>query len=69
MFPRSEQRLHRAMRAAYGLGDDADLAAVADGWRPLRSWVALLLRGWLEEETGDIARGRRGDTPLPRLAD
>lgn len=46
-FPKSEKRLHRAMAAAYGLGDDPDLVTlerIADGWRPYRSWVGLLLR-------------------------
>ena len=46
-FPLKELRLHRAMAAAYGLGDDADLATlerIADGWRPYRSWAGLLLR-------------------------
>jgi len=46
-FPREEKRLHRAMAAAYHLGDDPDLdalAQVAERWRPYRSWVGLLLR-------------------------
>lgn len=49
------------MRAAYDLPDDADIAPVADTWRPYRGWVALLLRAWLEEETGEITLGRRTD--------
>ncbi|WP_275460959.1 DNA-3-methyladenine glycosylase family protein [Streptomyces noursei] len=49
VFPRHEPRVHRALAAAYGLGapaaaDVARLAAVADRWRPYRSWVATLLR-------------------------
>jgi DNA-3-methyladenine glycosylase II len=46
-FPAYEKRLHRAMAAAYGLGAEPDLAtltAVANRWRPYRTWVALLLR-------------------------
>ncbi len=46
-FPLNEKRLHRAMAAAYRLGPDpepAELQAIADGWRPYRTWVALLLR-------------------------
>jgi DNA-3-methyladenine glycosylase II len=46
-FPANEPRLHAAMRAAYGLRDDAEpdeLRAIADGWRPFRSWAAFLLR-------------------------
>lgn len=49
LFPGHEPRLYEAMAAAYGLdavtaADPERLAAVADGWRPYRSWVALLLR-------------------------
>ena len=61
-FPASEQRLHRAMAAVYHLGPEpepARLAAVAAGWRPFRTWVALLLRIWLEDVTQEIADGRR----------
>ena len=46
-FPREEKRLHRAMAAAYHLGEEPALDVlerVADGWRPYRSWVGLLLR-------------------------
>uniref|UniRef100_A0AAU3H711 DNA-3-methyladenine glycosylase II n=1 Tax=Streptomyces sp. NBC_01401 TaxID=2903854 RepID=A0AAU3H711_9ACTN len=50
VFPTVEPRLHRAMAAAYGLdASTADsgprrLAALAEAWRPYRSWVALLMR-------------------------
>ncbi|NVO86326.1 DNA-3-methyladenine glycosylase family protein [Hymenobacter terrestris] len=46
-FPREEKRLHRAMAAAYQLGDEPaveKLERIAQGWRPYRSWVGLLLR-------------------------
>ncbi len=46
-FPRTEPSLHRAMVEAYGLGPEPDrgaLEAIADGWRPYRSWAGLLLR-------------------------
>ena len=43
-LPRHEPRFAGAARAAYGLADDADLEPVAEGWRPYRSWVSLLLR-------------------------
>ncbi len=43
-FPGNEKRLDAAMREAYGLAPDADLRAVADAWRPYRSWVSFLLR-------------------------
>ena len=46
-FPRTEMRLHRAMAAAYRLGESPDLDAlegIAERWRPYRSWAGLLLR-------------------------
>lgn len=43
-LPQHETRLQAAIRAAYQLPPDADIDAVADRWRPYRSWVALLLR-------------------------
>lgn len=51
-FPRLERRLHHAMAAAYHLDDEPalhTLERIADGWRPYRSWVGLLLRNaeWL----------------------
>jgi DNA-3-methyladenine glycosylase II len=51
-WPKHERRLHRAMAAAYGLGDFPPvetLAAIADKWRPYRSWVSLLFRASAEE--------------------
>ena len=64
-LPANERRVERAIRAAYGLGGDAEVAPVTDAWRPYRSWCALLLRRWLETETQEIATGRRatGDPP------
>jgi DNA-3-methyladenine glycosylase II len=49
VFPRHEARLLSAIAAEYQLdpaeaGDLGRLAAIADGWRPYRSWVGLLLR-------------------------
>jgi 3-methyladenine DNA glycosylase/8-oxoguanine DNA glycosylase len=60
-FPTAESRLHDEMTHAYGLTEPtvADLARIADGWRPYRTWVALLLRTRREEETAEIATGRR----------
>jgi DNA-3-methyladenine glycosylase II len=60
-FPAAEVRLHAEMVDRYGLPDDAlaTLAAVAERWRPYRSWAAVLLRTAREERTGEIARGRR----------
>lgn len=48
-FPLQEKRLHRAMAAAYHLGDEPDLDAlkqIAERWRPYRGWVGLLLRNF-----------------------
>lgn len=53
-FPSEERRLAHAMADAYGLGEHPskdELSAIADGWRPYRSWVALLLRAALEDDT------------------
>jgi DNA-3-methyladenine glycosylase II len=47
VFPSRTPRLHRAMADFYDLGPEPRLAAleaIADGWRPYRSWVAFLLR-------------------------
>lgn len=48
VFPSRERRLHQAMAALYELDDPTveELAEVADGWRPYRSWAAVLLRAW-----------------------
>lgn len=47
LLPVAERRLAASVASHYGLagppGAD-ELAAVAEGWRPLRSWVASLLR-------------------------
>lgn len=46
VFPLDEPRVLNAMRAAYGCPEatPAALARIAEGWRPYRSWVVLLLR-------------------------
>lgn len=57
-FPSQERRLHRAMASLYDLGDDPDpetLQRVAEGWRPYRTWVSLLLRVWLEDRSHELA--------------
>lgn len=45
-FPLHEPVLHAAMARRYGFDDPdtEELAAIADRWRPRRSWAALLLR-------------------------
>lgn len=52
-----EPRLRRAVARAYGLKQEPDekaLTKIADAWRPYRTWVTLLLRAALEEETHEI---------------
>ena len=46
VFARREPLLARLMTRHYGLADPspADLARIADAWRPRRSWVSFLLR-------------------------
>jgi DNA-3-methyladenine glycosylase II len=69
-FPTHEKRLHRAMAAVYHLGPDPDtevLQAIADRWRPYRTWTSLLLRSWLEDVTHEIAEGRRADVLPDRI--
>nr|WSZ99232.1 DNA-3-methyladenine glycosylase 2 family protein [Streptomyces sp. NBC_00857] len=58
VFPRNEPRVHKAMAAAYGLDTEAAdsptrLAAIADAWRPYRSWIALLLRAHAHDHPAD----------------
>jgi DNA-3-methyladenine glycosylase II len=69
-FPQDERRLRRAMARAYGLGESPPperLRAIADRWRPYRTWVSLLLRTELEDDTHEIsgppARPRRDTGP------
>ncbi|MFD9894721.1 DNA-3-methyladenine glycosylase family protein [Amycolatopsis sp. NPDC059027] len=53
VFPASEGRLAEEMRQRYGRPDAgaAELAAIAEAWRPYRSWVSFLLR--TAHEKGD----------------
>jgi DNA-3-methyladenine glycosylase II len=56
--PHHEPRLARAVALAYRLPTtptDAELAHLTENWRPYRTWVTLLLRAQLEDETGEIA--------------
>ncbi len=65
----AEPRLRRAVMLAYDLDEEPDddrLEAMSEAWRPYRTWVAVLLRRLLEDETGEIAGGRpRDDAPAP----
>jgi DNA-3-methyladenine glycosylase II len=59
--PRHESRLARAVALAYHLPEPptaGELARISGNWRPYRTWTTLLLRAYLEDETGEIA-GRR----------
>jgi len=46
LFPSHERRLHDEMARAYDLIEPSleQLRAIAENWRPYRTWVALLLR-------------------------
>jgi DNA-3-methyladenine glycosylase II len=60
--PPAEPRLARAVALAYGLPGPAtpeQIRAISENWRPYRTWVTLLLRTQLEDETGEIT-GRQG---------
>ena len=59
--PRHESRLARAVALAYDLPGPPsadELARISDGWRPYRTWTTLLLRTFLEDETGGLSRAR-----------
>lgn len=57
LFPKNDRRLAKAMTALYGVEDPTEHLRIAERWRPYRSWVALLIRQWLEDETEENARG------------
>ncbi len=52
------------MALAYGMDGEPwqdEVAELAGGWRPFRTWAAVLLRAFLEEESHEIAgRGAFG---------
>ena len=57
--PTADPRLARAMTIAYNMKappSASDIAEISESWKPYRTWVALLLRIMLEDETHDIAR-------------
>jgi DNA-3-methyladenine glycosylase II len=60
-IPRHESRLARSVALAYDLPEPPtadELARISRNWKPYRTWTTLLLRTYLEDETGEIA-GRR----------
>jgi DNA-3-methyladenine glycosylase II len=64
-IPRQEPRLARAVALAYDLRQPPsaqELERISGNWRPYRTWATLLLRTFLEDQTGEIA----GQPPLRR---
>jgi DNA-3-methyladenine glycosylase II len=59
-LPTAESRLLRAVALAYGIEAPTQerLEAIAEPWRPFRSWIAFLLRVSLADATHEIAEGR-----------
>jgi DNA-3-methyladenine glycosylase II len=55
-----EPRLRHAVALAYGLErdpDDAELRAIADAWRPFRTWVSVLVRSWFARGAPAVSHG------------
>jgi DNA-3-methyladenine glycosylase II len=66
--PAAEPRLARAMAIAYDMKappSATDIAEISEVWKPYRTWVALLLRIMLEDETHEIAGQAITRTPGP----
>jgi DNA-3-methyladenine glycosylase II len=62
VLPSDEPKLNALVASLYGLAappGPAELAAVAEPWRPLRTWAAVLIRA---------ASGRLGGAQAPNLA-
>ncbi|HEX9517057.1 MAG TPA: hypothetical protein VF940_12895 [Streptosporangiaceae bacterium] len=56
-IPRHEPRFARAVALAYNLPQPPSrdqLQRISENWRPYRTWVTLLLRTFLEGQTGEI---------------
>ena len=63
-IPHHEPRLARAVALAYDLPQPPsaqELERISGSWRPYRTWATLLLRTFLEDQTGEIA----GKQPMP----
>lgn len=57
-IPRHESRLARAIALAYNLPQQPsvrEIERISANWRPYRTWVTLLLRAFLEDQTHEIA--------------
>jgi DNA-3-methyladenine glycosylase II len=64
--PIAEPRLARATAIAYDVKappNAADIAKISEVWKPYRTWVALLLRVMLEDETHEISGQATTRTP------
>ena len=60
--PLADLRTRVAIKAAYDLPaepDDAELTAIADGWRPFRMWGFVLIRLWYGRTEGGSLRQER----------
>ena len=60
--PLADPRARLAIKAAYDLPaelDDAELTAIADGWRPFRMWGFVLIRLWHGQTEGGSLRQER----------
>lgn len=61
VLPLGEPRLNDAVGTIYALGraaSDAEVVSFAEGWRPFRTWVSVLVISHTWDRTA--ARGRRG---------
>ena len=59
-LPLTEPSLHRAVELAYGLPalpDDAAVTEIAEGWRPFRTWVSVLLISNLQQSGRGLRAG------------
>ena len=68
-LPTNEPRLARAVAMAYGLDHPPsveELREISENWRPYRTWVALLLRTMLEDETHEITGKPGTSRRVPR---
>ena len=57
-IPGHETRFARAVALAYGRPEPpsgGQLQRLSENWKPYRTWVTLLLRAQLEDETGEIS--------------
>lgn len=54
-FPLQERRLHQAMQTLYGITGVGQLETIAGNWKPLRSWIAFLVRAWQEAGCPELA--------------